>query len=192
LKINTKPVQKWERIISSTDQSVAVHVRLGDFMTGKHRLVNSSFYLDAMALIADRLQAKNQTEPTFFIFSDDMNSVMNEFSIETVVNERGVAAGAYELIVVGGRNFSVHLVSTSHNTMLNIEEFYLMTKCNHNIISESSFGWWASYLNPHEDKIVIAAHYSPKMFNRDPYHQFQYRYFYYPLNWTVVDASFVN
>jgi hypothetical protein len=112
-------------------------------MTGKHRLVNSSFYLDAMTLIADKLQAKNQTEPTFFIFSDDVNSVIKEFSIETVVNERGVA-GAYELIVAAGRNFTVHLVSTSNNTMSNIEEFYLMTKCNHDIISESSFGWWAS------------------------------------------------
>jgi hypothetical protein len=96
LRINTKPVQKWERIISSTGESVAVHVRLGDFMTIKHRLVNSSFYLEAMALIADKLQAKNQTEPTFFIFSDDMNSVIREFSIETVVNERGVAGACCE------------------------------------------------------------------------------------------------
>jgi hypothetical protein len=78
-------------------------------MTGKHHLVNSSFYLDAMTLITDKLQAKNQTEPTFFIFSDDMNSVKNEFRIETVVNEMGVA-GAYELIVVGGRNFTAHFV----------------------------------------------------------------------------------
>jgi hypothetical protein len=62
-----------------------------------------------MTLIADKLQAKNQTEPTFFIFSDDMYSVIKEFSIETVVNERGVA-GAYELIVVGGRNFTAHFL----------------------------------------------------------------------------------
>jgi hypothetical protein len=63
-----------------------------------------------------------------------MNSVIKEFSIE-VVNERGLA-GAYELIIVGGRNFTVHLVSTSNNTMFNTEEFYLMTKCNHDIISD--------------------------------------------------------
>jgi hypothetical protein len=157
-------------------------------MTGKHRVIVSLIH---RFIWRQWLQAKNQTEPTFFIFSDDMNSVIKEFSIVPVLNERG-EAGAYELIVVGGRNFSAHLVSTSNNTMSNLEEFYLMTKCNHDIISESSFGWWASYLNPHEDKIVIAAHYSPKMFNRDPYHQFQYRYFYYPLNWTVADASFVN
>ncbi|GAG53174.1 unnamed protein product, partial [marine sediment metagenome] len=40
------------------------------------------------------------------------------------------------------------------STML---DFSLIMNCDHNIISHiSSFGWWASYLNPNKNKTVIA------------------------------------
>lgn len=63
-----------------------------------------------------------------------------------------------------------------------IVDFCLMTKCNHNIIShDSTFSWWAAYLNEHNDSTTICPRYHRSLEQTVEYKDF------YPENWTVIN-----
>jgi len=75
-----------------------------------------------------------------------------------------------------GDNF---LFSEGKSTM---EDFCLIISCDYNIISHvSSFGWWAAYLNPSEDKKVVA----PLQYHPDRL-DINYREGFYPEEWILV------
>ena len=62
-----------------------------------------------------------------------------------------------------GKNADTELVDIHNDVeVVDLEEqsdyaeFVLMSKCKHNILANSSFSWWASYLNRNGNKTVLA------------------------------------
>ncbi len=115
------------------EQSVAVHVRRGDYVSSQivqniHGICGLDYYKEAIFKLI-----KNYKKLHFFFFSDDMDWVKEEFSF---LNSRSFVDN--------------NIGSNSWKDMI------LMSKCNHNIIANSSFSWWGAWLNNNKDKTVIA------------------------------------
>jgi hypothetical protein len=122
-----------EDAISNAKTPVSLHVRRDDLvnnpvMTDFHGFCSPEFYSSAIDIIA-----KKTISPHFFIFSDD-----------------------YEWIVDHFKTLPFPYVCIKNGADKNHEDLYLMSKCHHHIISNSSFGWWGAWLNPNKNKIVIA------------------------------------
>jgi hypothetical protein len=111
--------------------SVAVHIRRGDFLNTKavsyHGVLSAFYYEKAFGIIREQV-------PSFrlYFFSDDIGWVKQNLAVHK----------------------DAEFISSNQHSA--IEDFYLMTKCRHNIIANSSFSWWPAWLNANPEKIVIA------------------------------------
>ena len=114
------------------DISVGIHVRRGDYISEQltndvHGTCSVNYYRNAIALINQKYP---QSTIRFYIFSDDISWCRQEFSFLENISFAEELSDAEELI--------------------------LMSHCKHNIIANSSFSWWAAWLNQNEDKTVVA------------------------------------
>jgi hypothetical protein len=127
--------------IARSANAVSLHVRRGDYVSWQaanqfHGTCTADYYDRAQVAVADRLGA----EPHFFVFSDDVSWARDNLTLN------GPAS-----FVSGG-------------DLEEYEEMYLMSRCRHHIIANSSFSWWGAWLNPSPDKLIVA----PKQWFRDP------------------------
>ncbi len=125
--------------------SVSLHFRRGDYVTNAK--ANACFgtcpieyYQKAVKIISSSIP-----DPRLFIFSDDITWVKNNFSTRLPT------------IFIDQKDEMLH------------SDFRLMKLCRHNIIANSSYSWWAAWLNENPSKTIIA----PQQWSKDK--QLQHR-----------------
>lgn len=127
--------QEYENVLSKiiNCESVAVHVRRGDFLRAQndsnpnHYLLGEQYYHNTLKYVNEHLE-----NPVFFWFSDDIDWVKHNFGEK--------------------ENFQFVSLNTKH---ADIDEMMLMKNCKHIITANSTFSWWASWLNEYEDALHI-------------------------------------
>lgn len=115
--------------------SVSLHVRRGDYLSkdfidGFGNCCNLNYYQNAIQLIT-----KQMDNPLFVVFSDDI-----QWCKENITPPH-----------------HTHVIYADNNIgMDSWQDMFLMSRCTHNIIANSTFSWWGAYLNSNKDKVVIA------------------------------------
>ena len=115
------------------NNSICVHIRRGDYANNPdtlkyHGLIPFDYYLVTMKYFSDKFK-----DAKFYLFSDDIEWVKSIFK----------------------NNSNICFVSNDFIDS-DIQEFYLMSKCKHHVIANSTFSWWSAWLSNNPQKIVCA------------------------------------
>lgn len=121
-------------ITIKSSNTIAIHIRRGDYVSDKitaeyHGSCSLDYYLEAIKLVTS-----TNKDFTLVFFSDDSDWVEEQF-----------------------KDLPYSKIFVHHNMEENSwKDMLLMSSCTHNIIANSSFSWWAAWLNTSPEKTVIA------------------------------------
>jgi hypothetical protein len=118
------------------ENTVSMHFRIGDYIKIQefHPLATYDFY--ERSLLYMQISKPNSNFTVLYFCEDcDIDDVL------MIINK---------LIT----NYPMYTFKRGTNTLEDWQQMLLMSCCHHNIIANSSFSWWAAYLNTNADKIV--------------------------------------
>lgn len=113
------------------NESVSIHIRRTDYLKkgSIHHVLEMDYYKNAIEIIKRKIDS-----PKFFIFSDDMKFIQQNFDID-------------------GDIFN-YMNYTADNAAF--FDFLAIKECKHHILANSTFSWWASFIGTSEEAICIA------------------------------------
>lgn len=128
------PIRHQIHEIEACENSISVHVRRGDYVTNSsannvHGLCKLEYFSSAVEFV---LKSSREKSAKLYVFSDDIEWCKSNLKLD------------YECVYLSGQEDAPEL------------DMHLMSLCKHNIISNSTFSWWAAWLNRNEEKIVVA------------------------------------
>lgn len=112
---------------------VAVHVRRGDYLSGRYLHALGGVCTEAYYNKAMDYMERSVEDCRFYFFSDDIEWVKEHYR----------------------RNNAVYIESKMFAGYQNWFDMCLMSFCSHHIIANSTYSWWGAWLNPRK-KLVIA------------------------------------
>ena len=136
--------QLFNKFTNGRKDVVSVHVRRGDYINRQsfYPFCGKEYYSRSMELF--------NKDSLFLIFSDDLDWCKNNITEGDVV-------------YIDTNKFTTPIdmhfeqgYTNNCNENNQWVDLLLMSKANHNIIANSSFSWWGSWLNRNLDKIVVA------------------------------------
>lgn len=136
-EIDINDIRNYEYMVNikNSEESCGIHIRRGDLL-----VYNSQYYANGYFYNAINYIKSHKKNVSFYIFSD-------QYSRDWAMSNKEVL----------GLNENDEVIFVEGNDSQNsFRDMQLLSLCKHQIITNSSFGWWASYLNTYDDKITIS------------------------------------
>ncbi len=121
---------KLKRQIAEQPHAVSIHVRRGDYVGHQELggICTVPYYRQAIRMMQQRFP-----KARFFLFSDDISWCLQNLPLPAST------------------------IPVTHNQqMSSFRDMQLISLCNHHIIANSSFSWWAAWLNNKPNRFVIS------------------------------------
>lgn len=139
-------LNRYHHLIHDT-KTCSIHIRLGDYDNplnrAYHGVMPLTYYEEAIKAIYG---CKRPSDVIFFIFSDEYEKAKKLFSLPNMIFVEG--------------NDSVIPKATDNSGLPigngDLLDLFLMSKCDHNIIANSSFSWMGAWMNENPNKMVVA------------------------------------
>ncbi len=147
-------VEKELSKIEKCENSIAIHIRRGDYVN-IGCTIDERYYKKAIKFMEETLNGRTE----YFIFTDDL-----EYGYEFMHQYMDL-------------NMHVLDAKTEDKT---IYDMYLMSKCQNQIIANSSYSWWAAWLNTYERKVVVCPEVE------------KWRGDFYPEEWVKIDSQILE
>jgi len=115
--------------------SISMHFRIGDYIhiQNSHPILDKNYYLNGLEYLLE----KNDNLKTVYYFTEKHDIIEVENNISFLKSKLP--------------NIEFKYV---YDIEEDWEEMLLMSMCEHNIIANSTFSWWAAYFNSNPDKMV--------------------------------------
>jgi hypothetical protein len=146
---------------------VSIHVRRGDYLNSENlNVCTKEYFQNAISQMILECEKEQKPVTHFLVFSDDIEWCKNNLNVH---------------------NIPVTFVDWNKGQD-SWQDMALMSKCNHNIIANSSFSWWGAFLNKNPAKKVFA----PSLWNNRELHtkDTYYKYTFadvVPPEWTRIN-----
>ena len=114
------------RDVLKEENTVSIHIRRGDFTKLSRDISQKKYYPRALEKIEKTIKKQ-----IYLVFSDDIEWVK--------------------------KNMEIHgkILYISEMGFTDYEEFTIMKNCKHNIMANSTFSYWAAYLNENPNKTIV-------------------------------------
>jgi hypothetical protein len=125
---------------------ISVHFRMGDYkvLQNCHPILDNEYYINSIKFILNKIQSKTKWTILYFCEEEDIDEIN--------IKVEKIKAGCMEYLQE--QELELEFERGGEPKMEDWRQLLLMSCCQHNIIANSSFSWWAAYFNNKHDKIV--------------------------------------